>query len=159
MQWGTEAKTNLKFWAEKGIKAIKDLVKEDGNRWKSFPEFTVLRRSVTSPHMYHRILHSIPWQPIPIIPAMRGLWIASKEEDGRIRIVYHISKSNSEEITSYTRLPTEQLQLLERNCLLPVGQYCEVRIIRCGGEKRKVLEFNPQVLDDQELTLWMWGED
>lgn len=94
VQWGTDAKTNLKFWAEKGIRAIKDLIQEDGNGWKPFADLTVLRRSITSPQMYNRILHSIPWQPLPIIPSTIGLWIASKEEDGQIKKIYHINRSD-----------------------------------------------------------------
>lgn len=94
VQWGTEAKTNLKFWAEKGVRVIKDLIKEDGNGWKPFADLITLRRSITSPQMHNRIIQSIPWQPHPIIPSTRGLWIAAKEEDGHIHKVYHISKTN-----------------------------------------------------------------
>jgi hypothetical protein len=42
---------------------------------------------------------------------------------------------------------------------LPIGQYSEVRIVRCGGKKRNIIDFNPKELDDPELTLWMWGKD
>lgn len=94
MQWGTTPKTNLKFCAEKQITAIKDLVKEDGNGWKPFAELINLRRSITSPYMHNRIIRSIPWQPVPIIPSPKGLWIASKDDNGRISKVYHISNTD-----------------------------------------------------------------
>lgn len=159
MQWGTDVKTNLQFWAEKGIWTIKDIINEDGNGWKPFAALTELRRSVTSPQMYHMIKLSSPWQPQLIIPSHGGLWIASKEDDGKIHRVYHINKANHVETTAYNKLPTEQLLLLDNNCALPEGQFSEVRIVRCGGSKRKIIDYNPQELDDPEHTLWMWGED
>ena len=136
-----------------------DIVNTDGNGWKPFAELTGLKRNITSPLMYHRIKQSLPWQPQPIIPSTRGLWIAAKEEDGQIRRIYHISKTTPVETTAYVRLPTEQLQLQENNCPLPEGQYSKVRIIRCGGPKRSIIDYNPQELDDPEFTIWMWGED
>ena len=159
IQWGTDAKTNLKFWAEKNIRTIKDILSEDGQGWRPFTDHVSLRRSSTSPQQYIRIIQSIPWPPAPIIPQTRGLWIAAKEEDGRIHKVFHIIRAEPMETTAYIRLRTEQLQLVESNCPLPDGQYSEVRIARCGGAKRHIIDYNPLELDDPELTLWMWGED
>ena len=51
------------------------------------------------------------------------------------------------------------MRLLETNCALPAGQYSEVRILRCGGAKRKITDFNPKELDEEELTIWMWREE
>lgn len=159
IQWGTEPQTNMKFWAEKKIRTIKDLVKADGNGWIPFAEQVSLRRSSTAPQLYIRVLNSIPWQPIPNIPSTQGLWIAAKEEDGHIQTVYHITKTDPMEATAYHKLKTEQLHQVESNCQLPIGQYSEVRIARCGGAKRTIFDFNPTENDDLDLTLWMWGED
>lgn len=35
----------------------------------------------------------------------------------------------------------------------------EVRILRCGGDKRSVLDYNPQDETEPEQTLWLWGND
>ena len=159
IQWGTEAKTNMKYWADQRIQTIKDIVQEDGRGWIPFAEQRKLRRSRTAPQLYTRVLNSIPWQPIPSIPSIQGLWVAAKEEDGRIKKVYHITRTNPMAASVYLRLNTEQLQLIESNTLLPVGHYSEVRIVRCGGAKRTVFDLNPVEIDNTELTLWMWGDD
>lgn len=135
LQWGTDARTNLKYWADQRIRTIKDLVKEDGTGWIPFPEHRNLKRSRTAPQLYTRILHSIPWQPIPTIPATQGLWVAAKDEDGRIQKIYHITRTDPMETAVYLKLKSEQLQLIENKAPLPAGQYSEVRIISCGGAK------------------------
>lgn len=73
--------------------------------------------------------------------------------------MYHITSTNPTETTVYTKLTTEQLQQTEVNQPLPEGQYSEVRVARCGGNKRTIIDFNPPEIDDPELTLWLWGED
>lgn len=35
----------------------------------------------------------------------------------------------------------------------------EVRIVRCGGPKRSVMDFNPLEDTKENLTLWLWGND
>lgn len=35
----------------------------------------------------------------------------------------------------------------------------KVRVIRCGGDKRTVLDFNPQDETDFEKSLWLWAND
>ena len=159
VQWGTDSRTNMKLWLERDIKSVKDLLNDDGIGWKPFADLAGLRRSTTAPLLYTKVINSIPWQPLPTIPNTLGLWIAPKDEDGHIRTIYHITKSNPMEATAYTKLKTEELQQFATHCPLPIGQYSEVRIIRCGGAKRMIIDFNPQELDDSELTLWMWGED
>lgn len=159
LQWGTDPKTNLKYWAEKTIWTVKDIVQEDGNGWKPFADLEKLRRSSAAPQMYVRILNSIPWQSIPILPSTLGLWIATKEEDGSIYKVYHITRAEPLETTTYIKLATEQLQMTDNAGPFPAGQYSEVRIARCGGKNRKIMDFNPKELDDPELTLWLWGGD
>lgn len=159
VQWGTGSRTNMKLWADRNIRAIRDIIKEDGIGWKPFEEQEGLQRSCTAPQLYIRVLRSIPWQPLPNIPSTQGLWVATKEEDGRIRKVYHITSTNPTETTVYTKLTTEQLQQIEVNQPLPEGQYSEVRVARCGGTRRTIIDFNPPEIDDPELTLWLWGED
>ena len=90
---------------------------------------------------------------------MLGLWIADKNEEGVIQTIYHITKTNPIEATKYRKLVTEQLQLMEHTCPLPEGQYSEIRIARCRGNNRAILDFNPRALDDSEYTLWLWGGD
>ena len=92
VQWETDSRTNLKYWAEKNIWTIKDIIQEDGNGWKQMAELESLRRSVSAPRMYAKILRNIPWQPIPTIPSTQGLWVAAKEEDGTIQRIHHITK-------------------------------------------------------------------
>ena len=160
IQWGTETNTNLKIWAEKNIKTVKDLMKEDGNGWKQFREHTSLRRCRGAAALHNRIIHNIPWEPALILPATQGLWVARKKEDGHIHKVSHITKMEPLEATAYNRLGTEQLKQLEHNCALPNGQYSEVCIIiRCGGVERNIIDFNPKEDDEPELTLWIWGDD
>ena len=159
LQWGTESKTNLKFWADKNIQTIKDMVREDGQGWRPFAEHVSLRRSSTSPHQYIKIIQSIPWPPIPIIPTTRGLWIAQKVLDGSINQVYHVSNAEPIETSVHTKLPSEQLTLSASNIPLPAGQYSEVRVIRCGGAKRQIFDFNPLEMDNPKLTVWLWGND
>ena len=158
IQWGTDSKTNMKYWAERAIWSIKDMVRDDGNGWKPFIEQEALKRSSTAPQLYNRILRSIPWQPRPFI-SMQGLWIAAKEEDGSIRTIYHITKTDPIEATVYDKTSSEQLQHIANSCPLPVGQFSEVRIARCGGPRRMIIDYNPQENDDQNLTFWMWGDD
>jgi hypothetical protein len=110
IQWGMEQKSNFKFWAEKGIRIIKNLIREDGNGWRTFAEQKVLHRSRVTPVMYGRVINSIPWPPVSTIPNMVGLWIAAKDEGGLINRVYHITKAEPTEATVYKVLPTEQLQ-------------------------------------------------
>lgn len=35
----------------------------------------------------------------------------------------------------------------------------EVRILRCIGDKRTVIDYNPQKEVEQEHSLWLWGND
>jgi hypothetical protein len=158
-QWGTEQKPNLKFWLEKGVGAIKDVLREDGNGWLTFAEQKKLHISRTAQATYDKVIHSIPRQPIPVLPDMLGLWIASKEADGNIRQVYHITNTNPTETTVYTKKVSEQLQETESQSALPAGQYSIVRVARCGGNKRWVLDFNPVTIEEPDCTLWLWGGD
>ena len=112
IQWGTQLKSNLKYWLEQGIKTIKDIAREDGSGWRSFAEQKKLHRSKVAPALYEKIIRSIPWPPAPAIPNMLGLWIAEKDETCVIQQVYHITKLEPTEATRYHKKSTEQLQLM-----------------------------------------------
>ena len=94
-----------------------------------------------------------------MIPNTLGLWVAAKEVDGHIKTIYHITKAAPMEATMYAKAKSEQLIQSGSSYPLPAGQYSEVRIVRCGGAKRTIFDYNPPELEDAELTLWMWGDD
>ena len=74
--------------------------------------------------------------------------------------MYHISRLEPLEATLYYKAPTEQLQRAESCSLVPNTPLGEVRIIRCIGPKRTVLDFNPaDEAEEEELTFWIWGQD
>lgn len=49
VQWGTDPKTNIRTWVEKGFKSLKDIATEDGYGWKSYPELLRFRNSTRAP--------------------------------------------------------------------------------------------------------------
>jgi hypothetical protein len=159
IQWGTGPQTKMKSWAERRIWSIKDIIQEDGNGWKPFPELVSLRRCSSAPQLYDKVIQSIPWQPVPILPSIKGLWIAAKEDDGNINRVYHTSRTEPLTTTVYVKSKSEQLHMLANSQPLPPGQYSEVRVAMCGGSKRRIMEFNPKEIEEPELTVWMWGND
>jgi hypothetical protein len=73
-----------------------------------------------------------------------GEWIAAKDTDGGINIVYHIQSTTPLEAKMYKKDPSEQLQLLGQRQPIPIQLMREVRVLRCGGNKRAILDFNPQ---------------
>ena len=38
IQWGTELKSDFKFWLEKGVRTIKDIAREYGTGWRTYAE-------------------------------------------------------------------------------------------------------------------------
>lgn len=59
-QWGTEPRSNMQLWMEKQIKALKDIIKDDGSAWRTVVEQPALTRCPTTPNLYARFLASIP---------------------------------------------------------------------------------------------------
>ena len=96
-------------------------------------------------------------------PPRLGQWLATKEGDGSILKIFHITRLAPLEATTYFKATTEQLLLAERNTLVPPEPMEEVRILKCGGPKQNIIEYNPSgnPPDDPELehTLWIWGND
>lgn len=159
LQWGTDSHSNMKRWADKGIQSLKALTRAEGHRWRTFDEHTNLRRSSIAPGLYRRLVTSIPWEAQPAPPHSIGQWVAPKEEDGKIRTIYHITNIDPMTADIYRKLDTEQIQLTGTQRPIPQEPLQELRIIQCGGQKRTVLETNPTNTTNTELSLWLWGEE
>lgn len=160
IQWGTETRSNLVRWLLKGLQSLQDIANLQGDGWKTFKQQPKLHRSPTAPAIYNKLVRNIPWPATPTPPYSIGQWLASKEADATIQKVFHISRLDPLEATLYHKATTEQLHKVEQFSLVPRTPLGEVRIIRCGGPKRDLIDFNPT--DDaeaEELSLWMWGQD
>ena len=144
IQWGTEPRSNLVCWSEKGFRSIQDIAKAGGGDWKTFAEQQKLHRCPTAPPIYDKIVRSIPWILPSHNPIKVGQWVASKEDNGTIQSIFHISRLTPLEATLYHKDPTERIHCVEQYSLVPRVQLGEVRIIRCGGPKRNVIDYNPQ---------------
>ena len=86
-------------------------------------------------------------------------WIAAKEADGSIQQVYHLQNTSPLEANIYTKQETKQLQLIGQRQTLPTQTMREVRVLKCGGNKRVVVDYNPQDETEQVQSLWLWGND
>ena len=78
------------WWAKKDYRALKDIARQDGYGWRTFPKLFRLRRSKVSPTFYNKVVKSMPWDSTPMPQAEVGQWVAAKAEDGNITQVYHI---------------------------------------------------------------------
>lgn len=63
------------------------------------------------------------------------------------------------EIAVYYKDTIDCLQLIEIHSSPCVAHLKEVRIVRCGGPKIIVVDFNPMDTIDFELSLRLWGDD
>ena len=143
IQWGTETRSNLVRWMDKGFRSLQDITTPRGDRWLTFDEQLKLHRCPTAPPIYQGLLRSIPWEASPQPPHKIGQWLAQKEEDGSIQKILHITRLEPLEAATYSKDSTEQLQLVEQHSQVPDAPLGEVRIVRCGGPKRNVVDFNP----------------
>lgn len=159
IQWGTELRTNMRWWSEKQVRTLQDIARPDWEGWRTFPELRRLKRTSVAPNLYAKVVNSIPWTAQPMPPHQPGQWIAAKEEDGSIKHVYHIQHTNPMIAQVYNRLASEQLQLIGQSQPVPIRAMREVRVLRCGGEKKIVLDYNPRDETDAEHSLWLWGND
>lgn len=163
IQWGTEVRSNMRWWSERGFRQLKDIVKEDEQGWKSFTELLRLRRTSVATALYACVLNSIPWEARPTPPYTIGQWLATKNEGETFSTIYHIQSIAPLEADKYMKEDTELLRLTDRNQSLPSVQLKEVRVLRCGGVKRTVLEFNPlrteRLGPEQEQSFWLWGNE
>jgi len=72
VQWGTESRSNMKWWAAKGFQTVKDITRIDRHGWKTFQELIRLRRTRVAPPLYARLVQSIPWDATPKPPRSTG---------------------------------------------------------------------------------------
>lgn len=158
-QWGTEGRSNLKWWAEKNVSTLQDIARADGEGWNTFTKLGRLRRTSVAPHLYARIVRSIPWIANPIPNHQIGQWIAEKEADGSITTVYHLQKITPLEAKTYRKDRYEQLHFVAQNQAVPTRLMKEVRVLRCIGSKKVVLDYNPKEETEPDQTLWLWGND
>lgn len=87
ISWGTEFRSNMRWWAEKNIRTLQDIARPDGREWKTFTELHCLRRTSVAPALYERITNNILWAINPRPPHKVGQCIAAKELDGSIQQV------------------------------------------------------------------------
>ena len=102
VQWGTEFRSNMRWWSEKKFRTLQDIAKTDGEGWRSFAELRRLRRTNVVPLLYARVVRSIPWAATHMPTHQLGQWIAAKE-DGSIQLVYHIQNSSPFEADIYRK--------------------------------------------------------
>ena len=121
VQWGTQSRDKMRTWVEKNILALKDIIREDGQGWKTFQEIHSIRRTRTGPTLYAKLAQSIPWEPAPQPPNSSGQWVAHREEDGSIQTVYHMQQTQPPVASSYRKEPSGKLTLLETNQTPPEG--------------------------------------
>ena len=159
IQWGTEFRTNMRWWSEKDFRTLQDIAREEGNGWRTFAELRRLRHTSVAPALYDRLVRSIPWAASPMPTHSKGQWIAAKENDGSIQTVYHVQSMSPMKATRYTKSGSEQLYLSGREQPVPARPMREVRVLCCGGNKREVLDFNPQEETEDEQSLWVWGNE
>lgn len=61
VQWGTESTTTMRWWPDRNIRSLQDIIKPDGHGWKIFEEQWSLRRTPATATLYARFRNSIPW--------------------------------------------------------------------------------------------------
>lgn len=149
----------MRWWAEKRVNTLQDIARADGAGWSTFEELGRLRRTSVSPHLYARVVRSIPWQALPTPTHQIGQWVAAKESNGSIGTIYHIQNVTPLKAKSYKKDGFEQLHLVAQNQMVPNSLMREVRVLRCMSAKRVVLDYNPQEDIEPEQTLWLWGND
>lgn len=154
VQWGTEFRSNMRWWSEKHFRTLQDIARPEGEGWKTFPELLRLRRTSVAPQLYARVVRSIPWDARPMPPHSIGQWIAPKEENGSIQLVYHLQSTTPLALKVYTKQDSEQLQLIDQRQIAPTRPMREVRVLRCGGDKRTVLDYNPQEETESDQSWW-----
>ena len=119
IQWGTEARSNMRWWAERGFQSLKDIIRENGQRWRTFQELIHLRKTRVVPPLYARMVNNIPWIVTPRPPPTPGQWLAQYEEDGQLQVVYHLHQTYPTQASKYRKEQSEQLTLLAQNQIVP----------------------------------------
>ena len=156
IQWGTDPRSNMRWWPDKGLRRLQDISKRDGQGWKEFHELRGMRRTRVAPLFYARLTNSIPWEATPRPPNSVGQWLAEIEEDGKIHQVFHLQQINPITALVYRKEPSEQLNLLRTQLELPEWAR-EVRIVRTIGPRHIILDYNPIDETSEEQKLWLFG--
>lgn len=141
-------------WASNDYMALKNLLRIDGQWWRSFEELRKLKNSPATPTFYTHVLQSTPWEARPLPPPSIGQWLAHPDHDGSIQRIFHLQQSQPSEATVYQMEPSKQIQPLGQTQPLLEGHW-EIRIVRCGGPKRFIIVFNPQEDLEEEQILWL----
>ena len=158
IQWGTDARSSMLRWMEKGLRSLKDIANTEGPGWLPFEQNQRLRPNSLTRAIYNRILQSILWDNIPPNSISPGQWVAPKEADGSIRRILHITNIDPLEATLYLKDKTERLTPVAQQHLCFGEELGEVRVVRCIGDKRVVLDFNPRTTTEAH-SLWLWGNE
>ena len=100
-QWGTKACSNMRWWIEQGLQLVKNIIRENGQRWRTFKELIRLRRTRVAPPLYARMVNNIPWIATSRPPHTPCQWLARYEEEGHIKFVFHLHQMDSNEASLY----------------------------------------------------------
>jgi hypothetical protein len=145
----------MKWWAGKGFITLKNIARNPGQGWRTFPELLTLKRTRVAPALYARLVNSIPWDAPPRPPHTTGQWLAIRKDDN-ISYVFHLRKQVPQHATMYRKEPNEQLSLLGTQFRVP-AEAREVRVVRTLGPRHIILDFNPTDDTTEEQKLWLWG--
>jgi hypothetical protein len=135
IQWGTDARSTMLRWMEKGMRSLGDMANLEGHGWLPFEQNPKLRPNSFTRAIYNRILQSIPWDNNPPNFISPGQWVAPKEADGSIHRVLHITCVEPLEATLYLKDATEMLTPAPQQHLCFCEELGEVRVVCCLGEK------------------------
>ena len=158
IQWGTDSRSTMLRWMERGMRALRDMANTEGIGWLPFEQNPKLHHNRITGAIYNKILQSLPWENIPPNNITPGQWVAPKEADGSISRVLHITSSEPLEATLFLKDATERLTPAAQQHLCLGEELGEVRVVSCLGEKRTVLEFNPITITETH-SLWLWGNE
>lgn len=158
IQWGTDARSTMLRWMERGMQSLSDMANPEGGGWLPFEQNPKLHQNRITGAIYNRILQSIPWDNTPPTSITPGQWIAPKEADGTIHRVLHITRGEPLEATLYHKDSTERLTPAAQQHICFGEELGEVRVVSCLGDKRTVIEFNPSTTTETH-SLWLWGNE
>lgn len=144
------------WWATKEYRTLKDIARHDGYGWRTFPELFRLRKTKVAPALYRRVVTSIPWEAQPMPQATSGQWVAAKTDNDSIGQVFHIQPGDPTLAALYIKDSTDNLQFSGLQQEVPADCQ-EVRVIRTGGPKRYIVDYNPTEPLEEDQLLWLWG--
>ena len=157
VQWGTKFRSNMRWWSKKNFKTL-----QDQTGWIRLENICrtpppSLHKCCSNIIRLGREQHPLGCQPHVRTPHMlvdsiKGGWL-----------VYSNGVSLEEHFTTKSQdlheNGSEELHLIDHRQPIPARPMWEVRVFRCGGNKRAVLDYNPQYETKPEQSLWLWGND